>query len=176
MRQHQIVAAVVRQGDAILLVRQQGADDPRPTWALPGGVVEDGELLHEALARELREETGLALRRVGALLYVAQTHVTHMTRGVLRGEAGARAEAYVATAFVFDVAGWIGEIASDDPDHVVSAARFFPRAEAIALLDQLGARVMREPIVAYLRGEAAPGAVWLYRRQDDGTDALISLS
>ena len=171
MRQHQIVAAVVRQGDAILLVRQQGADDPRPTWSLPGGVVEDGELLHEALARELREETGLALRRVGALLSVAQMHVT---RGALRGDAGARAEAYVATAFIFDVAGWIGESASDDPDHLVSAARFFPRAEASALLDQLDSRVMREPIVAYLRDEAAPGAVWLYRRQDDGTDALIS--
>lgn len=171
VRQLQIVAAVVRQGDAILLVQQQGADDPRPTWALPGGVVEEGELLHEALARELREETGLALRRVGALLYVAQTHVS---RGALRGEAGALAEAYVATAFVFDVAGWIGEIASDDPDHLVSAARFFPLAEAIALLDQLDARVMREPIVAYLRGDAAPGAVWLYRRQDDGTEALIS--
>jgi hypothetical protein len=33
---------------------------------------------------------------------------------------------------------------------------------------------MREPIVSYLRGEVGPGAVWLYRRQPDGSDKLIA--
>jgi len=43
---HEIVAALIRRDDgAILLVRQQRLDDPAPTWALPGGVVEAGELL-----------------------------------------------------------------------------------------------------------------------------------
>lgn len=165
-----IAAALLRRDDEILLVRQQGADDPHPKWALPGGVAEPGELLHETLARELGEETGLTLVRLGPLIYITQMHVMH---GVLRGYPGAAPEAYVATAVVCEVAEWHGELVADDPDCFVSAARVFPQAEAIALLDQLEYRVMREPIVAYLRGEAPAGAMWLYRRGEDGADTLL---
>jgi hypothetical protein len=33
---------------------------------------------------------------------------------------------------------------------------------------------MREPVGAYLRGEAPPTTVWLYRRLPDSTDVLLS--
>jgi hypothetical protein len=33
---------------------------------------------------------------------------------------------------------------------------------------------MREPIVAYLRGEAGQGAVWRYRRRPDGSDERVA--
>ena len=55
--------AVLTRREQVLLVgndREIGGRTVR-TWDLPGGRVEAGELLHEALARELREETGLAL-------------------------------------------------------------------------------------------------------------------
>ncbi|MFD2181781.1 NUDIX hydrolase [Rhodoplanes azumiensis] len=54
-----VSAAVFRAGQ-VLLVRRARAPSAGP-WTLPGGVVEAGETLHEALVRELREETALEI-------------------------------------------------------------------------------------------------------------------
>ena len=52
-------AVVVREG-AVLLVKR--ASEPlKGQWSLPGGAVELGETLREAIKREVREETGLEI-------------------------------------------------------------------------------------------------------------------
>jgi len=55
-------AAVVRDGK-VLVVRRARAP-ANGVFSLPGGVVETGETLHEAVVREIREETGLSIEPV----------------------------------------------------------------------------------------------------------------
>jgi mutator protein MutT len=50
-------AVVVRDGKALLIKR--GQEPRKGEWSLPGGIVELGESLADALRREVREETGL---------------------------------------------------------------------------------------------------------------------
>ena len=57
-----VSAAIVRDG-RILVVRR-ARPPANGLFTLPGGVVEIGETLTEAVAREVREETGLAIEPV----------------------------------------------------------------------------------------------------------------
>ncbi|MBQ7871386.1 MAG: 8-oxo-dGTP diphosphatase [Oscillospiraceae bacterium] len=55
------VLCLLRQGDRILL--QNRVKEDWHGYALPGGHVEPGESVVDAVVREMREETGLTVRR-----------------------------------------------------------------------------------------------------------------
>lgn len=55
------IGGVVIEGGRALLIRR--ASEPlRGHWSIPGGTLELGESLQSGVARELQEETGLAVR------------------------------------------------------------------------------------------------------------------
>jgi 8-oxo-dGTP diphosphatase len=58
------VGAVVLRHGRVLLVRR-GQPPSAGRWSLPGGLVDVGEPLTEAVRREVREECGLEVRVVG---------------------------------------------------------------------------------------------------------------
>jgi len=59
-----VVAAVIERSDRRLLIGQRRRNDTSPLkWEFPGGKVEAGETPERALARELKEELGVSLRK-----------------------------------------------------------------------------------------------------------------
>lgn len=55
--------------DTVLMIHHTGLNDQNELWLPPGGGVEFGESVSDALIREFQEETGLTIQ-VGCLLFV----------------------------------------------------------------------------------------------------------
>ena len=62
------VGGVVFDGASVLLAKR-GQEPAKGTWSLPGGAVELGEKVIDALKREIREEVGIEIE-VGGLVRV----------------------------------------------------------------------------------------------------------
>lgn len=60
-RRIQCVGAVVLDDAGRLLLIQRAKEPGRGRWSVPGGRVEAGETTHQAVLREVAEETGLAV-------------------------------------------------------------------------------------------------------------------
>lgn len=70
------VAAVVVSGGHLLLV-ERGRPPAAGKWSVPGGRVEAGETLEEALRREVREETGVEVEPGQLLGFVERAAEGH---------------------------------------------------------------------------------------------------
>ncbi|MGP8296417.1 NUDIX hydrolase [Streptomyces inhibens] len=144
----QLVIGIIRRGNEILLVRESLGAGGEILWSLPGGGIEDGELIHEALRRELQEETGLLVGDPVRTAFLIHTD----------------SEQYPsALATAFEIDEWSGDVAPEDDD--IKKAAFFPLPDALKLLGELDSATQREPIVGYLTGDVAPGTTWLYRNR-----------
>ena len=112
------VGAVIVQDQRVLLIRR-GQAPLLGEWSLPGGVLECGETLREAVVREAREETGLVVE-TGEMLGVYER--------VIRGDDGRVRYHYVLIDFLCRPAGGELEAASDAAD-----VRWFTRDQLPAL-------------------------------------------
>jgi mutator protein MutT len=89
------VGAVVIDGDRVLLVRR-GQEPLLGQWSIPGGAVELGETLEQAIIREVMEETGLTI--VPAAMLKTFDKIDYDAVGRVRYH-------YVLTDFLCRVAG-----------------------------------------------------------------------
>lgn len=65
MKAIDVVAALLRDGDRVLIVRRGPGETGAGFWEFPGGKVDPGETHQQALAREIFEELNLEIK-VGA--------------------------------------------------------------------------------------------------------------
>lgn len=115
-----------RKGEVLLAHRSPQRRTYPDTWSFPGGHVEPGETLDDALKRELIEEIG-----------VTATHWSPVTR-FTDGD---------VTFHIFTVTAWRGTPQLIGDEHI--ALRWMPPADAAAmpgLTFQVYARIMRDLI------------------------------
>ena len=96
------VGALIFDGPRILMA-QRGKEPLKGWWSLPGGALETGELLADAVRREVREETGLEIEPV---------RVFEIFERIMRDNAGAPEYHYVLIDYLCRVTG--GTLAPGD--------------------------------------------------------------
>jgi ADP-ribose pyrophosphatase YjhB (NUDIX family) len=171
-----LAIGVVRSGSDVLLVRQGSPAGPGTVWALPGGRVDLAELAVEALAREIREETGLTIDGVPRLVCAGQmVNATAIQRdpGEIPPPGGS------AVILAYEVTSFHGSLdCSGDPDRDVAEAAWHPRDAAAALLAQHPFRFVRSVAEGALRRfdpGSAPAVDCYFRRADNGDDIPLAV-
>jgi ADP-ribose pyrophosphatase YjhB (NUDIX family) len=96
------VGALILRRDRILMA-QRGKQPLIGWWSLPGGALETGEALADAVRREVREETGLDIRPLGVL---------EIFERIMRDRSGAPEYHYVLIDYMCRVMG--GTLAAGD--------------------------------------------------------------
>ena len=105
------VGAIVMRGDSVLLVKRN-KEPSKGMWSIPGGLVEIGETVKDALRREVKEECGVEIE---------PTELFEVVDAVNRDDKGVARFHYVIVDFLSE---WRGGDLSAGSD--VADARWTP--------------------------------------------------
>jgi 8-oxo-dGTP diphosphatase len=97
------VGAIILDGDQILLEKRKNAPS-KGKWTVPGGLVELGESVEQAVVREVEEETGLE---------VDEPRLVDVVNYISLGERGAVMYHYVIVDYLVNVKDGKPKAASD---------------------------------------------------------------
>lgn len=130
------VGGILFRDDGAILLVQRAKEPARGRWTIPGGLVEVGETLHDAVAREVREETSLRVEPV---------ELVEVFERIYREETGAQRVRYhyVLADFLCRVTGGELAAASDAADAQWMAEDEWKREDS-GLLERSTQSVLRK--------------------------------
>ncbi len=163
-----VASGIILDQKQLLLVQNQRRNGSLD-WSTPGGVVDPGEEVLEALRREVIEETSVVVENWSAMLYSVEVEFVGRDMSL--------------HAQVFQADGHTGALHVDDPDNVVVDGRWVDAEQAHDLLGTSPAWVaepmrhqLEQLFVTGRPASAAEGAVpvgparWNYRVTGSGRD------
>lgn len=126
---YRIIVAIIRKDAQLLVVNNQSGLDAR--WSLPGGQIESGETLEQALRREVEEETGLTVTSSSFALLTENFMPTYQAHSLV-------------TYFDCQVSG---RVDPNDPDEEIIETKWINQTE---LAKYITSEDVRLPLSAYL--------------------------
>lgn len=142
----------------ILLVKHTPEFEASYYWYIPGGTALKSEQPVDALKREVNEETSICMGDDNKLVYTVG-HTNHKRK-------------WHSDIYVYEIKSWSGSIKINDPDEDIVELRWFSREDAANIIENIPFKVMREPLVSYLRGGKTEKH-WSYIEDTEGEINLL---
>src|SRR5215471_5047335 len=102
-----VVVAIIERADRRILIGQRRRSDTSPLkWEFPGGKVRDGETPEASLARELREELSVTLKKCAEIARVRHQYATFPEELEIRFYAAEFEEEQIAPR-CFEQVAWV---------------------------------------------------------------------
>lgn len=142
MKHHHLATGVLIDDGRLLMVASRYPNHAEPLWNVPGGRQQPGELLTATVVREVFEETGLHVETV-EVAYVGESYDRDMH--------------FLNVVFVVRlIADGDTSLETRAPEDSISVSEHVEAVEWVPLervAERVAVAVVREPLVAYLRGE-----------------------